>query len=350
MHILVTGGAGFVGSHLVEHFARLGHRVTIIDNFSRNRMLGEKTENRSNLEYLKRQGLSFRLLEGDVRDFEFIRKNASDVDAIAHTAAQVAVTSSLKNPREDFEVNALGTFNILEIARLRECAVAICSTNKVYGENVNSIPVLEKATRYQFADETYRKGISEDFPIDNCGHSPYGCSKTSADLYAQDYAHTYGLRTAVFRMSCIYGERQLGMEDQGWVAWFAIASHLGIPITIYGDGKQVRDVLHVSDLARAFELFLTKKVPSCVLNIGGGPDNTLSLLELLKLLKAEMEIRYDKWRAADQKVYISDIAKAHKVLSWSPKVSPAVGVARLKRWVTQNLDTCRTAGATRSGV
>jgi CDP-paratose 2-epimerase len=341
MHILVTGGAGFVGSHVAEHFARLGHQVTILDNFSRNRMLGVNIETRHNLEHFKKQGLTIKSIEGDIRDLEFIKKNVSDADAVAHTAAQVAVTSSLKNPREDFEVNALGTFNVLEYARLHDCAIAVCSTNKVYGENVNSIPVVEKGQRYEFADERYREGIPEDFPIDNCGHSPYGCSKASADLYAQDYAHTYGLRTAVFRMSCIYGERQLGIEDQGWVAWFAIANQLAIPITIYGDGKQVRDVLHVSDLVRAFELFLTKKVSSCVLNIGGGPSNTLSLLELLTLLKSKTKIRYAKWRAADQKVYISDIQRAATTLDWAPKVSPSDGIAGLSRWVAQNHEFIR---------
>ena len=341
MHILVTGGAGFVGSHVAERFARLGHQVTILDNFSRGRMLGLNAETRHNLEHLKKQGLTIKSIEGDIRDFEFIKRNASDADAVAHTAAQVAVTSSLKNPREDFEVNALGTFNVLEYARLHDCAIAVCSTNKVYGENVNSIPVLEKGQRYEFADERYRAGIPEDFPIDNCGHSPYGCSKASADLYAQDYANTYGLRTAVFRMSCIYGERQHGIEDQGWVAWFAIANQLGIPITIYGDGKQVRDVLHVSDLVRAFELFLTKKVSSCVLNIGGGPSNTLSLLELLALLKCKTKNRYAKWRPADQKVYISNIQRAATILDWAPKVSPSDGIARLSRWVAENHESLR---------
>lgn len=216
----------------------------------------------------------------------------------------------------------------------------LCSTNKVYGENVNKISVEEEKKHYHFANEKYRNGISETFTIDLCGHSPYGCSKLSADIYTQDYAHTYGLKTGVFRMSCIYGERQFGVEDQGWVAWFVIATHTGKNVTIYGDGKQVRDVLYISDLVQAFDEFFNSNLKHNVFNVGGGPKNTLSLLELLDMLKEltrkNTSIKFAEWRPADQKVYVSDISKAKKLLNWEPKVNPRNGVKKLAQWVSNN--------------
>lgn len=259
---------------------------------------------------------------------------------IIHTAAQVAVTASITDPRMDFEINALGTFNVIEAARLNDSALVFCSTNKVYGENVNKIEVAERETRYEFADPRYKNGIPETFPIDLISHSPYGCSKLAADIYVQDYAHTYGLKTGVFRMSCIYGERQFGVEDQGWVAWFVIATLTGRPITIYGDGKQVRDVLHVSDLVYAFDRFMNSTQKQEVFNIGGGPRNTLSLLELLELLRdftgKTPRVSYASWRPADQKVYISDISRLAEKLGWQPTVRPRDGVNGLISWVLEN--------------
>jgi len=263
-------------------------------------------------------------------------------ELIVHTAAQVAVTTSMEDPRLDFEVNVIGTFNILEAARRNDSAVIYCSTNKVYGENVNRIPVVEEEKRYRFGDSKYEKGIPEDFPIDGAWHTPYGCSKLAADLYVQDYFHNYGLKTGVFRMSCIYGERQFGVEDQGWVAWFTIATLTDRPLTIYGDGKQVRDVLHVEDLVEAYDAFFKSKLRHGVFNIGGGPDNTLSLLELLDLLKRltgkSPSYSLADWRPADQKVYISDITKIMEKLNWKPKISPEEGVRRLVKWVSENLN------------
>lgn len=254
----------------------------------------------------------------------------------------MAVTSSLNNPRTDFEINALGTFNVLEVARLYDPAVVFISTNKVYGENANKIPVRANAERYSFADKRYTKGIPETFPVDLYGHSPYGCSKLAADKYTQDYAQTYGLKTGVFRMSCIYGERQFGVEDQGWVAWFVIATLAGKPVTIYGDGKQARDILYIEDLVMAFDAFLNSKLKHSVLNIGGGHENTLSLLELVDLIKIlagkRPEITFSSWRPADQKVYVSYISKAMELLSWKPLVKPREGVRKLIRWVFQNLN------------
>lgn len=343
MKVLVTGGVGFIGSHVAEYYAEQGDKVTIYDNLTRSEILGKPVGDMSyNWNYLKSNYPNIKLVKADVRSFEELKNAARGSDVIVHTAAQVAVTTSLNNPRTDFEINALGTFNVLEVARLYDSAVILTSTNKVYGENINKIPVRADAKRYSFADKGYTKGIPETFPVDLCGHSPYGCSKLAADMYTQDYAQTYGLKTGVFRMSCVYGERQFGVEDQGWVAWFVIATLAGKSVTIYGDGKQVRDILYVKDLARALDAFLNSKLKHGVFNIGGGPENTISLLELVDLIKSlsgkKPEITFSSWRPADQKVYISDISKAVELLSWKPLVKPREGVRKLVGWVFQNLN------------
>ena len=342
MRILVTGGGGFIGSHIVEYYARKGDEVTAVDNLSRQKLLGRQGKITYNWHFIKRlENVWTRIV--DVTNFEQLSVLFDDVDVIFHTAAQTAVTTSLTDPMTDFKTNALGTLNVLEAARRCNSnpTVIICSTNKVYGNNVNKVKLLEKSTRYEFAGK-YRFGIPEDFPIDLTGHSPYGCSKLYGDLCAQDYAHTYGMKTGIFRMSCIMGTRQFGVEDQGWVAWFTIATLTGKPITIYGDGKQVRDVLYVTDLVRAFDAFSkrSKAFAGEVFNIGGGPENTLSLIELLNLI-GELtgrfnKIQYTNWRPSDQKVYISDISKAKEKLGWTPKVSPKDGVKKLVDWVLEN--------------
>jgi len=340
MNIFVTGGAGFIGSHAAEFYSR-DNRVIVYDNLSRAQAFGKSGRNaKYNLEYLRNVNPKLEFHDADIRDFPSLRHASEMADYIIHTAGQVAVTTSLKDPRSDFETNALGTLNVLESARLNDSAIVFCSTNKVYGENVNNVPVKELPKRYSFNDPDYLDGIPENFSIDHTGHSPYGSSKLAADTYVQDYAHTYGLKTGVFRMSCIYGERQFGVEDQGWLAWFVIASLIGQPITIYGDGKQVRDVLYVDDLVNAFDRFLQGSIKHGVYNMGGGRDNTLSLLELLDLIERHTGIRpklkYDGWRSADQKVYISDIRKASENLVWKPQISPTEGVSRVIRWVQNN--------------
>jgi CDP-paratose 2-epimerase len=274
MKILVTGGAGFVGSHVAEYYATRNEEVIVFDNLSRAELLGYETQNAMyNWNYLKGYE-NIELIKGDIRDAETIKDVAKYADVIIHTAAQTAVTTSLIDPRTDFEVNAFGTFNVLEAARLSKNnpCVIFCSTNKVYGDNVNKIPVREKEIRYEFADEKYKNGIPEEFSTDLCEHTPYGASKFTGDIYVQDYAQRNEIDAVVFRMSCIYGTRQFGVEDQGWVAWFSIATLLEKPITIYGDGKQVRDVLYVADLVKAFDDFVEKrdKLHHGVYNIGGG--------------------------------------------------------------------------------
>jgi len=338
MKILVTGGAGFVGSHLCEHFAEEGFEVIALDNLKRGEILGKNINSRYNVDFLKSLN-QVEFVEGDITKFSTLQEVSKNADAIIHTAAQVAVTTSLENPRKDFEINALGTFNVLEAARLNDCAVVYCSTNKVYGDNVNQVSIKELDTRYAFADDAFN-GIPETFQTDLCEHTPYGSSKLAGDIYVQDYAHVYGLKTGIFRMSCIYGTRQFGVEDQGWIAWFTIATLTGKPITIYGDGKQVRDVLYVTDLVAAFDAFLKNGLAGEVFNIGGGAENTLSLLELIEILERltgkEITPGYDNWRPSDQKVYISDTGKARKLLGWRPKVSPEKGVEQIVQWVMKN--------------
>ncbi len=334
--ILITGGAGFVGCNLSNYFLEKGHDVTVFDNLSR-----KGTE--KNLEWLKSNyKTGFEFIKDDIRKFDSVVNTVKDKNLIFHTAGQVAVTNSVKNPREDFEINALGTFNILEAARQSNSdpIVVFTSTNKVYGNNVNKIPLIEKETRYGFADSRYKNGVPEDFSTDADEHTPYGSSKYAADIYVRDFSTIYGLRTVTFRMSCIYGMRQFGNEDQGWVAHFIISSFFNKSIVIYGDGKQVRDVLFIDDLVRAFELAYRdiEKTKGKVYNIGGGVKNTISLLELLDLLKTfglNPEYTFDDWRSADQKVYISDVRKASE-FSWEPKIPPEEGVKKLLEWVKEN--------------
>jgi CDP-paratose 2-epimerase len=332
--VLITGGAGFIGSNLTHRLLSQGHEVTIYDNLAR-----RGTE--KNVAWLRENhGDSFDLVQGDVRDYSTLTQAVEGHDVIYHLAAQVAVTWSVADPREDFEINALGTLNVLEAAR--QCKqppiVLFTSTNKVYG-GMEEVEIVEEEKRYAYAD--LPQGVSEAQPLDF--HSPYGCSKGAADQYARDYARIYGLRTVVMRMSCIYGPRQFGIEDQGWVAHFLIASVLGRPITIYGDGKQIRDILYIDDLLLAFEraVELIDVTAGQVYNIGGGPQNPISLWtefgELLaELLGREIKVTYDDWRPGDQLVYVSDTTKAREELAWEPETSVRVGIEKLFSWVVEN--------------
>jgi len=341
MKILVTGAAGFIGSHVCEYYAKRGAAVIAFDNLSRARLLHKKKADTSyNWNYLSKFKNIHRV-KGDIANAKLLERLASNVDAIIHTAGQTAVTTSVEDPKTDFNTNAIGALHVLEAARAskRKPAVVICSTNKVYGDRVNQIKLKKLKTRYDF-ENRYKFGVPEELGVDLCKHTPYGCSKLTADLYAQDYAKIYGLKVGVFRMSCIYGPRQFGVEDQGWLAWFIIAALTGKPITIYGDGKQVRDCLWVEDLVRAFDRFIKGREKHAVVNMGGGPKNTLSLLELVSMLQSfglRLNLKRSIWRPSDQKVFISDIRKAKKILKWQPKVSTREGVSRLFHWVRSNL-------------
>ncbi len=336
MKIFITGGAGFIGCNSADYFLEQGHEVVVFDNLSR-------VGGRANLDWLYERHGNGRLqfVEGDIRHYELLENGMdSSIDAVLHLASQVAVTTSVRNPREDFEINALGTFNMLEAVRHNcpETAVIYASTNKVYG-GMEEVKVAEKESRYTYTD--YVHGIPETFPLDF--HSPYGCSKGAGDQYTLDYARIYGLRTLVYRQSCIYGQRQFGVEDQGWVAHFVIATVCGRPISIYGDGKQLRDLLHVSDLIQAYEKGIENidALSGTAFNIGGGADNTVSIWAefqpiLEELAGHKVPVDYGEWRPGDQPVFVADIRQAQEKLGWKPQISPKDGIADLYNWVESN--------------
>jgi len=342
MKILITGGAGLVGSHCAEYFAKKNHKVIILDNLMRSQIFGyDKKSVEYNWNYLKRYK-NIKHIKGDVRNTNDVnRAIGKGVDVVIHTAGQPGVPSSVRMPKEDFSINAYGTLNVLEAVRKKskDTIFIYTSTNKVYGENVDKIPLRELKKRYVYEGIV---GVTESMSVDLTGHTPYGVSKLVGDLYVQEYNYIYKMKTAVFRMSCTYGTRQFGFEDQGWVAWFIIATLKNKPITIYGNGKQVRDLLYAEDLVRAFEKFITSNLRHGLFNTGGGPTNTISLLEFLEQLKTitgkSPKVRFSHWRPSDQKVYISDISKIKKVLGWQPKISVNQGITRLFEWVKANKD------------
>jgi CDP-paratose 2-epimerase len=337
--VLVTGGAGFIGANAASRYLTRGARVAIVDDLSR-------PGAPKNLAWLEDQGdLQFHGV--DIRDAEGLADVVSehrDANLILHLAGQVAVTTSVADPRMDFDVNARGTFNLLEAARASgiRAPIIFSSTNKVYG-GMEDVGVVARDGQYAY--EGLPDGVSEDRKLDF--HSPYGCSKGAADQYVRDYHRMYGLNTVVFRQSCIYGYRQFGMEDQGWIAWFTIAAQLGRQITVYGDGMQVRDVLFIDDLVDAFDLAAQHidRTAGYVYNVGGGPSNVLSLVELLAhisgKLGAHVPVAHDDWRPGDQRVYISDIRLAREHFGWSPKISKEQGLSLLYDWVAANLELFR---------
>jgi CDP-paratose 2-epimerase len=281
------------------------------------------------------------VLIGDIRlPTRALQQAVEASDALFHMAGQVAVTTSVKDPVQDFEVNALGAFKMLELVRnssRKRPAFFYASTNKVYG-GMENVEIEEQEDRFSYVD--LPNGVPEDRLLDF--HSPYGCSKGAADQYVRDYARIYGLQTIVFRQSCIYGYRQFGLEDQGWVAWFVIAAQLGLPIVIYGNGKQVRDVLFIEDLMAAYDEAFEQitKVSGQVFNVGGGPENTISLHDLIAVLKSDvnpdLKITFSDWRPGDQPVYISDVRKARETFGWSPRTDWQTGVRKLIQWVKEN--------------
>ena len=335
--IFITGGAGFIGSNAARYFSDLGYDVVVYDNLSR---LGCKF----NLDWLKPDDIT--LVEGDLREREKLDQSikAHKPDVVLHLAGQVAVTTSVVNPMEDYEINATGSMNLLEAVRVHspDSFIIYASTNKVYG-GMEEIAIVREGNKYTYKD--YPEGISESWPMDF--HSPYGCSKGAADQYMRDYFRIYNIPTVVLRQSCIYGYRQFGVEDQGWLSWFIIACHLKKEITIYGDGMQVRDVLFIDDLLKLYEQCIRQKdiVKGQIYNVGGGNVHSLSLLELISMLESisgeKMKVEYDDWRPGDQKVYVSDISRLREVLNWVPDVDPSGGVRKLYNWVGENTDLFR---------
>ena len=337
MKLLITGGCGFLGSNLASDALARGDELVVFDNLYRN-------GSRENLTWLQTQG-QFTFEHGDIRNQNDITRviQSFKPDAIFHLAGQVAMTTSITNPRMDFEVNVMGTHNLLEAVRLHvpHATVAYSSTNKVYGD-LEQYTYLETETRYKCLEQP--NGFNEQTQLSF--HSPYGCSKGAADQYMLDYARIFGLKTVVFRHSSMYGGRQFATYDQGWVGWFcqkAIEASKGLhkePFTISGSGKQVRDVLHADDMKRLYMTAVNHidRAKGQAFNVGGGIENSLSLLELFALLEqiASVKLTYSKlpFRESDQRVFVSDLGKAKQLLNWQPLVSAQEGVARMVEWVS----------------
>ena len=333
--VLVTGGAGFIGCNIADRLASEGHEVLVYDALSRP---GVET----NLEWLRqRHGSRIREVVADIRDEARLAEAARDVKAVFHMAAQVAVTTSLASPRDDFEINLRGTINILDALRARGDGTPLifASTNKVYGD-LGDLEFSVEGEAYLPADPLLRAhGIGESRPLDF--HTPYGCSKGAADQYVLDYARSYGVPTAVLRMSCIYGQRQMGTEDQGWVAHFLIRALEGKGITLYGDGRQVRDILDVSN---AVEAYLSAwrnigRISGRAFNLGGGPANAVSLRAVVayisQLLGRDVPVTYSDWRAGDQRYFVADTRAARTALGLRDEVPWRTGVAALAAWLAE---------------
>lgn len=341
--IIITGGCGFIGTNISLLAKKMGYKVVVFDSLIR-----PFTEENALL--LKNNGID--IIRGDVRNLHDLDRLPKKVAGIVHLAANPGIPWSIKWPVYDFSVNAMGTLNVLDFARNSMTPVIYASTNKIYSEETNLIPVKEEKTRYTWdfrkinkkkirnavLDGISEKGVNESFPMDSSGkfpHSPYGVSKATGDLYCQEFFHIYGLPTVVNRMSCVYGLNQKGVEDQGWVDWFVRAKINNLPLNIYGDGKQVRDSVFGTDLAELYLLELKNidKVKGQIFNIGGGIKNTISLIELINFLDKKggkkLTLKYKPWRAADQKIYITDVSKVEKILNWKPKTPFFDGVEQI---------------------
>lgn len=345
MRVLVTGGAGLIGYHAAVYYKNKGCQVDVLDNLERCDLLGHTvTPERQyfNIDSLKKHGINW--INADVSDkavFDFLDVR-DRYTYILHFAGQCGVPTSIENPRRDMEVNYLGTFNILEFARKTGAAVAFASTNKVYP--IHDVFVKnEGKSCWEFANRSWSL---TGFPIVNDlegSRTPYGASKYAADVLCQEYAHTYGVRTGVFRMSCIYGPNQvLSFSEQGWASWFSLATLKDWPLTIYGDGDQVRDMLYVEDCVRAYDYFLSSPLKHGVWNLGGGTGNTLTLNQHLNIMERiegkRSPVSYENWRPADQKCYVSDILPIKKDLGWEPRVSPEEGLIKVTEFFKKNLE------------
>jgi CDP-paratose 2-epimerase len=333
LKVLVTGGCGFLGSHVCEYYRTRGSQVVSIDNMTTHELkrTGYPTDlaREYNYNFLLEHGVS--TIKADIRDFKAVVKSAKGCDFLVHTAAQPAMTIGIDRPRLDLSTNVLGTFNILDAARRLDIPAVICSTIHVYGNRINDA-LTEGLTRYERSPAS----IDELATAVEGTLTPLHASKRSAELYAQVFADSYGLRVGTFRLSGLYGSRQFGGEDHGWVANFAIRLLTGKPITIYGTGKQVRDILHASDAAAAFDAFYGSRAKG-IYNIGGGSERSISLLECLRLLKEIMHrdaiIHHEPERLGDLRYFVCDIAKAKREMGWQPSLTIEQGLEELASWV-----------------
>ncbi len=357
--ILITGGLGFIGSHVAEHFSAQGFEVVCVDNLSRPGPNFVPPDQRNQispsssiiLDYFRTNLPNIVLYLEDLRNEDKIIQIMQEErpDFIIHAAGQTSAHDSIQEPMLDFENNVVGLLNILNAARL--CSpppkFIYLSTNKVYGTKINSVSLEEMSTRYKLKDPP--DGIAETFGVDLCGHTPYGTSKLAGDLYVQEFGASYGIPVLIFRMSCIYGPRQFGLEGQAWISHFVIRALKHQPIQIFGTGKQVRDILHITDLLELFgKAILHLESQSAVFdpsknvfNIGGGSQNSISLMELLQFLESELNypitIENHPTRLGDQQLYISDISRAEKIFVWQPQISPREGISTVIEWTQKNL-------------
>lgn len=337
MKLLITGGVGFIGTNISLEARRRGYDVIAFDSLIR-------SQTERNIPPLTQAGVQ--IVRGDVRAPHDFLRLPRGIDAIIHLAGNPGIPWSIAWPYYDFDVNTTGTINVLEYSKsIGKSPVIFASTNKVYSDYVNEVGFIERETRYEWDISGFimggisEMGVREDFPLDGFGkypRSPYGVSKTAADLYCQEYFHLYGIPTVVNRMSCIYGYYQLGVEDQGWIDWFVRSILLGDgSINIYGNGKQVRDILFGTDVANLYltEIEQIEKVKGSVFNIGGGFKNTLSLREAITMIEEytgkKVSLTYHPWRHADQKIYISDTSKAEEALGWKQTVTPKEGIIKM---------------------
>jgi CDP-paratose 2-epimerase len=336
--VLVTGGGGFLGSHVCEYYKKKGADVVAFDNLTKHELMRTGfaiNESRlHNWKYLEK--LKVDLAEGDIRNKSDLLEAAKDCNFIVHTAAQPSMTISIESPEFDLMSNVVGTFNVLETARKVNAAIVSCSSIHVYGNDINK-SLKEEKNRFVRKPET----INEDNPLMQGTTTPLHASKIATEFYIRAFAETYGLKAAVFRLTGMYGPRQFGGEDHGWVANFAIRTILGLPIKVFGTDKQVRDILYASDAAEAFDAFYKNQKPG-VYNIGGGPKNIISIKECLDLLskmtKKKQNIEQKEFRTGDLWYFVSDISKAKKELKWEPKVSNEEGIGKLVKWIEENVN------------
>lgn len=342
MKILVTGGCGLIGYNAARYFHNLDHDVEVMDNLERSSLLGHhvsEQREKHNLFLLRAAGIPVHLQDVS-KEASFLRPETNKpYDAIIHMAGQCGVPTSIANPRRDCEVNLMGTFNVLEHARKHGSKVVFASTNKVYPIKDNEFFFDKGCQRWRFLNKEWDMNGFPVTQLPPASRTPYGWSKYSADLLCQEYYHTYGVKTGIFRMSCIYGPNQFGFEEQGWATWFVIAHEKNLPLKIYGDGNQVRDMLYVLDAVKAYEVFLNSEENHGVYNLGGGFENSVTLNECLGTLKQmygrSPEVSYHDWRPCDQKVYVTDNSKI-KSLGWTPIVSVKEGLQNVRTWVAEN--------------
>lgn len=338
MNILVTGGCGFIGFHVAKYYKEQGHDVIVVDNLERSKLLGHDVKaDRAKFNQKILEDMGILVFNDDISKKETFYNLPQPVNVIIHLAAQCGVPTSIENPRRDYEVNLTGTFNVLEFAKANDAKVVFASTNKVYPIHE---AFIKKGHRWHFLNPEWETwGV----PLVNGlvgSRTPYGWSKYSADQLCQEFYHTYGVKVGIFRMSCIYGPNQFGFEEQGWATWFAIATCKSRPITIYGDGCQVRDMLYVTDVVQAYDAFVQSDLDHGVFNLGGGPENSFSLNTCLDILEdltgKRSSVEYQDWRPCDQKVYISDIRPVKIALDWTPKISVFEGMRDIVEWVKKN--------------